>query len=148
MKKNYSILALISRTSFVVLAMAMLLTITGCNDPVKAPTAGSHDLLHPDDYPEISVQYELRKVLRFERPMVTPSDGERPMQVVVGIRNIEKYGIKIQYQFEFFDANGKPLTPDSSWRYERLPVRLQKYLTSNAMTVNATSFRLSVRSAR
>lgn len=125
------------------------LSAVGCNDPVKAPAAGPIDLLPPSAYPQIVASEGLDAALRFGPAIVDPSNDARAMLVTVPVRSIEDdYPIMIQYRFEFFDANRRPLRSNQSWAFKRLEPRVGYYLEANALERAAANWRLTVRSAR
>jgi hypothetical protein len=128
---------------------AIGLGVIGCGDKVKAPPAGKRDLLSPDAYPRNVVTDKLDKAIVFGEPAVDEATDKKPMRVLQPVRNTANYGVSIQYQFEFFDSTGRPLTKtQQGWRYARLESRVEKFLEATALDANAADWRLVVRSAR
>ena len=137
-------------TSGARLASLLLLPLIGsisC-DSVKAPHGGGADTIGPGTYPQIVVLDKLWDYLGFDRPIVTASTDSAPMKVTVPVRLIADAATNIQYQFSFFDAQGRPLNPPSGWRFLTVEGRTQRHLEGSALSTTAADWRLEVRSAR
>ncbi len=131
------------------LTFVLFLTLAaGCTtpDPVMAPDAGQGDLLPIEDYPQIVVTSGLAPYLAFGRGVFVNAP-ESPMSVQIPIRVLDELAVNIQYEFKFFDKNGRVL-PGGIMRYERLPAKVQRFLTASALDTDAVDFRLTVRPAR
>jgi len=134
-------------------AAALALTVAlaaGCQqDMIKAPASGRLDMLLLEDYPQIAVQSGLQEALAFTPPVVDPDTADRPMHVTVLVRSIhDKYGLNIQYRFEFLDDRNVPLRTNSGWRFAHLTPRIQMMLEGTAMETQAAEWRLVVRAAK
>jgi uncharacterized protein YcfL len=69
------------------------------------------------------------------------------MTVTQAVRAIAKEPINIQYRFEFFDAQSKPLTTTENWRFLHLTPRVEAFLQASAMDTNARDWRVTIRPA-
>ena len=118
-------------------------------DNVKAPGSARLDPLQPEQYPRITVLEGLDKGLRFQEPTVVPAEDKRPMSVSVPVRSVvDKYGLNLQYRFQWFDQNNRLLNPGEGWAYKPLIPRAQDFLAGNALDTRAVDWRLQVRPAR
>ncbi|MFN0206794.1 MAG: DUF1425 domain-containing protein [Planctomycetota bacterium] len=133
-------------TSALLLASAALF-LTSC-DTVKAPHGGGPDTIGPGTYPQIVVLDKLWDYLGFDRPVVTPATDSTPMRVTAPVRLISDANIHIQYQFSFFDAQGRPAGQPGGWRFLTIEARTQRHLEGAALSTQAADWRLEVRSAR
>jgi len=121
----------------------------GCaQDPVKAPPPGRLDLLPARAYPQNVAVDGLDVGLVFGAPVVDAPTDNRPLRVSQPVRNVADYPLNIQYQFEFFDDQHRPLRAASGWRFMNLDPRVEKFLEANALETEAVDWRLTVRSAR
>ena len=125
----------------------LLLGLGSCQqDRIKAPYRGQLDLMPLVDYPQIAVQGGLHEALWFGQPDVDLATDVSPMSVRVPVRSIhDRYGLNIQYRFDFYDQNMRPLS-NAGWRFTHLRPRVGETLEANALHINATKFRLEVRS--
>lgn len=133
-------------TTLTVLAVAALaagIPLAGC-DTTAAPFGGRVDPAQP--YPKVSVTGNLTQLVAFTEPTVTPGEGSRPLHVVTPLRSTQDGITRLQYQYEWFDAAGRPLDA-SGWKYVVVPARSQVFLESNALSTTAKDWRLSVRPA-
>jgi hypothetical protein len=139
---------------FVCLSMSVLILLAapGCRvDPVKGPAAGKLDLLPIADYQQIVVQSKLHDALRFAPPIVEPATQVKPMRVTVPVRSVDdRWGLNIQYRFEYLDEAKRPLATSNKerWVFKHLAPRVQAFLDSSAMDTTAADWRLIVRSGR
>lgn len=154
-----------NRTALVIFASFGLLA-AGCSVGEKGPYAAKKDTLATTttpkgesawgvaqtedparrEYPQIEVEYGLRKHLRVGDVVVT--NGEI-MSVTVPIRVASDAGeiSRIQYQFMFFDDKGVPLRIQPDWRYLRLESRRQEFISANSNDAAAT-WRLRIQENR
>lgn len=119
----------------------------GC-DTVKAPASLSGDELPIGSYPRVSVLDGLEKAIVGSPAAITPSSAQTPMRVTVPVRSVVDQGLNIQYQFEFFDAQGRPLQNQTGQKFVHLQPRLQVFLEANALDTHAADWRLTIRAAR
>lgn len=129
-------------------ALAAVLALTaasmvGCDTTAK-PYGGRLDPVQ--SYPKVSVTPSLNKFVAFTEPTVTPGVGDMPLQVVTPCRSTQDGVTRIQYQYEWFDAAGRP-AGESGWKYTVIPARTQVFLEANALSTNAKDWRLTVRPA-
>ncbi|MEX2214788.1 MAG: DUF1425 domain-containing protein [Phycisphaeraceae bacterium] len=133
------------------IAFGLILMVTGCNDPVKAPYGGQVDLLPASQYPNISIEDPiLQKWLVFSPARVEPPfpQADRPVTVTQPIRNISDQGVAVQYRFEFFDANRTPIRTNTDFRLLHLPPRTELFMEATAGETTAREWRIIIRSAR
>lgn len=116
-------------------------------DTVKAPPSGRMDQLPADQYPRGVVLEGFDKELVFGKAVVDPTTEDRPMRVTQAVRNVSKRVLNIQYQFQFFDAQGRPLKTNQGWKFLNLAVRDEHFLEGAALDTNAVDWRLVVRPA-
>lgn len=134
----------------VVMMFAALALLAGCQkDLVKAPPAGQDDMLHVNAYPRIVAAEGLGDWLRFSPAIITATDGQRPMHIVIPLRSVyDKYPLDVQYQFEFFDEAGRSTGASPGWIFLHLEPRLQSQIEASALDANAKDWRLTLRAAR
>ncbi len=130
----------------VVTGIVATLATGGC-DTVKAPAAVRPDPLPARAYPKQVAIHGLAQGLASGKPTVTgPTEGE-PLRVSVPLRSTADKPLNVQYQFRFFDKNGRP-THQSGWRFLNIPPRVKRVVEANAMDTKAVDWRLEVRPAR
>jgi len=137
---------LMTRITLPVLVVAML-TLGACRNRVMAPHAGEADPILLENYPRIVAQEGLGEYLAFAAPTVRPS-GETPMRVTVPVRLRSDRESRVQYRFEFFEADGQPMQDAPQWRYMVLSSRAQHFMQGAALDTRAADWRLIVRPAR
>ncbi|VAX39443.1 hypothetical protein MNBD_PLANCTO03-765 [hydrothermal vent metagenome] len=118
-------------------------TLTGC-DTTARPFSGRLDLAQP--YPKVSVAPNLYDFVAFTEPTVTPGTNETPLHVVTPCRSTQDGITRVQYQYEWFDAQDRPVG-ESGWKYTVIPARAQVFLEANALSTDAKDWRLTVRPA-
>lgn len=131
----------------VVVSAAALFLGSGC-DNVQSPHSVRRDLLPNKHYPTVTVEASLEDALVIDAPKVTPGDSERPLTVIIPLRNVEDNEIHIQYRMEFFDSAGRPMTRGDQWRFKTLPSRTQVFLEGGAIDTKSVDYRAIIRSAR
>ncbi|HRQ71627.1 MAG TPA: DUF1425 domain-containing protein [Phycisphaerales bacterium] len=110
------------------------------------PYRGRVDPIPLSDYPQIVVTRPLNDLLGFSQPNVTPATETEPMRVVAPVRSMQDGYTRVQYQFEFFDERGRPLS-QSGWKYKSITPRQQVFLDGRALSTEAKDWRLSIRQA-
>ena len=129
-----------------VLVIGMLFVgVGGCQGP---PHEGKSDYVSPQAYPRVSVEGDLADWLVFGKATIEPSSGNKPMHVIQATRNSGNDHINVQYRFEFFDADGRPLDTSPKWQFVEMSPRTEIFMEGSAMELRATDWRLVVRSAR
>ncbi len=126
-------------------AIVVLLGAAACQSSAP-PYRGRVDPIALSDYPQIVVTRPLDDLLGFSRPDVTPATESEPMRVVAPVRSMQDGYTRVQYQFEFFDERGRPLS-QSGWRYKSITPRQQVFLDGRALSTEAKDWRLSIRQA-
>lgn len=121
----------------------MAAALVGC-DTTARPYSGRLDPAQP--YPKVSVAPNLNNFVAFTEPTVTPGAGDVPLQVVTPCRSTQDGITRVQYQYEWFDAAGRP-AGESGWKYKVIPARTQVFLEANALSTDAKDWRLTVRPA-
>ncbi|NJL30228.1 MAG: hypothetical protein HC898_00595 [Phycisphaerales bacterium] len=100
------------------------------------------------DYPNVVVLEGLRDKLVVAQPVITRSVNGRPLAVAVPVRRTSWTGdIPIQYRFEFYDADMRPLEPMPDWQVMTMS-QAQVLLRGNALDDTAANWRLVLRPAR
>ena len=128
--------------------VALAFVVVGCGgDRIKGPPGALRDPLRADAYPRIAVLEGLQRWLYFSDPIVTPSTPDKPMRVTVPMRLVYDAPREIQFRFEYFSADSRPLR-SGGWRFRHLEPRTQIYLDGNALETQAADWRLEVRPAR
>jgi hypothetical protein len=117
--------------------------LAGC-DTTAAPFPGRADPVQP--YPRVSVAGPLYELVAFTEPTVTAGAGSSPMRVSTPCRSTQDGITRVQYQYEWFDAEGRPLDA-SGWKYVVIPARSEVFMESNALSSRAADWRLTVRPA-
>ena len=130
------------------LLITLALVLGGCADQIKAPPGPRRDPLPPGAYPQIVPLGGLAPWLYFDNPMVTPSSADRPMQVTVPVRLVYDEPRDVQYGFQFFRADGRPLDTNKKWRWMHLEPRTQFFFEGNALETTAADWQLEIRPAR
>ena len=131
---------------FALLLVTITVASVGC-DTDKAPPSGRMDKLPADQYPRGVVLEGFDEELVFGKTIVDPTTEDRPMRVTQAVRNISKRVLNIQYQFQFFDTQGRPLKTNQGWKFLNLAVRDEHFLEGAALDTNAVDWRLVVRPA-
>ena len=124
--------------------------IGGCQDKTKSPGVGRPDPLPADEYPQIVATGTLDKFLGFGEPVVRGGRVREggPLSITVPMRLLSKGGIYVQYRFEFFDRDNRPLAPQMQWRRLALMARVEHFLEGSSIDDTAVDWRLVVRPAR
>lgn len=133
-----------------VAAFASALVLSGCQqDQMKAPPGAQQDPFPGANYPRVAVEGQMQKWVAadYERVNVTDPTPDTPLRVDVPLRSLADLVMYAQYQFQWFDAQGRKVG-ESGWKAVTLEPRLQSILSANATTSKATDWRLEVRSAR
>lgn len=126
-------------------ALIVLLGAAACQSSAP-PYRGRVDPIPLSDYPQIVVTRPLNDLLGFTQPNVTPATETEPMRVVAPVRSMQDGYTRVQYQFEFFDERGRPLS-QSGWKYMSITPRQQVFLDGRALSTQAKDWRLSIRQA-
>lgn len=130
---------------FVIPALLFSTLLAGCyrqygTEPDRTPVA---------EYPKIATLGWLRNdFFQFDAPIVTPEQGNRPMQVTVSVRLKElafEERIACQYRFIFFDERGVPLNPEPMWHFRLIEPRVATYLQAGAPDTGAVDWRCEIR---
>ena len=131
-----------------VLAVLMVVGVSGCRqDKIMAPGAGRADPIMLENYPRIVALEKLSEYLVFSAPNVR-SSPQQPMSVSVPVRLQSDKEVNIQYRFEFFAPDGRPMQQADQWRFMHLSSRDQHFLQGSALDTQAADWRLVVRPAR
>lgn len=119
---------------------------SGCDTGARPAAGVGQD---PVAYPNITTDGALQKFLKVDYTMIvfTPPAADRPLFVQVPVRNQADNEVALQYNFTFFAADGRQVG-ESGYRLAVLNGRRQEMLSANAITREATAWRLDIRSAR
>lgn len=145
------------RATRTTLTLAALLAgaalVGGCqSDPAKAPLGSRQDALPTQDYPKVNIvddNFQLQNYLVVDKSAIVavlPGDG-KPLSVSVPVRSTADNRMRLQYQFYWRDSNGVTIG-QSGWRRYEVEPRVQFQAKGNAITQDATDWRLEIRSAR
>lgn len=118
--------------------------LSGCNTD---PPAAKPDKVSAAAYPQITATEGLDRFVAYDKAVVDRSDAGA-MSVSVPVRLTRNKETPIEYRFTFFDERGRPLRPESDWQYKVLPARTQQFISSTALDMDATDWRLEIRPAR
>jgi Protein of unknown function (DUF1425) len=127
------------------LSCAAALMTCGC-DTVRAPYNPPGDPLPAENYPKVAyLDKELQNMLVVDpaRVVQDSSDG-RPLSVMVPLRSVVEHTMNLQYQYSWRDSVGREIGK-SGWRFVRVEPRVQVQCQGNAITKDATDWRLEVR---
>jgi uncharacterized protein YcfL len=137
----------------VLAAAASVAMLGGCaGDPVKPPLGARQDALPTQDYPKVNIvddNFELQNYLVVDKGAIVtvmPGDG-KPLSVSVPVRSTADNRMRLQYQFYWRDSNGVTIG-QSGWRRYEVEPRTQFQAKGNAISPDATDWRLEIRSAR
>ncbi|MCC6427890.1 MAG: DUF1425 domain-containing protein [Phycisphaerales bacterium] len=138
MKSGYLALSLLSAA----------LALPGC-DTVRAPYAPAGDPLPASNYPKVAyLDKELPGMLVADPAVVIVDRPEgRPMKVTVPLRSVVEHTMRLQYQYTWRDSLGRPVG-QSGWIFTRVEPRVQVPFQANALSMDATDWRLEVRFER
>lgn len=125
--------------------LASLGGLAGC-DTVRAPYNPPGDPLPAENYPKVAyVDKELQNMLVVDPSrVVTDSSDGRPLNVMVPLRSVVENTMRLQYQFLWRDSVGREVGK-SGWRFVRVEPRVQIQCQGNAISKDATDWRLEVR---
>jgi len=130
---------------FVLAASSLALVACESSGP---PPAGRTDPVSADRYPQVAVIEGLDRILLVGR-IVEDRSPDKPLAVTVPVRSTRTNDqTHISYRFEFFDADGRPLEQQMSWKYQMLPAQAQVFLEAAAIDDNAEDWRLIIQQAR
>lgn len=127
----------------------VLASLAGCNnDPRMPPFGAQPDPIGPNAYPQVVTDPSANRFLSvvYERIIVDQSNGERPLAVQVPVRSMTDNRFGMQYEYKWFDAQGREVGK-SGPMYMNMDPRLEQAIRGNAMTLAATNWRLELRLA-
>jgi uncharacterized protein YcfL len=135
------------------LTLAGLITslalVGGCADPVKAPYAARPDTIGAAAYPQIAIDASAEPYVgvTYQRIVVDAPTGDKPLAVRVPVRSIADVRFAIQYEWRWFDAQGREVGR-SGTQFQNMDPRMEQQLAGNALTSSATNWRLEIRVTR
>jgi uncharacterized protein YcfL len=130
-----------------ILFAVTLLPLSAC-DTVKAPAGVRQDPLHSTAYPQIVILGGLSEWIAGDRPIIEPATPDKPMKVTVPIRSQADAGLNVQYQFTWFDAQGRPIGQPGGQRFVNIAPRTQVFLEGSPLETTAVDWRLEIRPGR
>jgi len=80
-------------------------------------------------------------------PIVTPSTEDQPMRVIVPVRSITDRELNLQYQFIFYDAQGRELHSNQGWVFQHIEPRVERQIETVSLESAAKDWRLIIRPA-
>lgn len=131
------------------LALASVSLLAACQqDTVKPPFTPATDPLPAQYYPAITLEPALAGALVVDPGRIVTDNPTMttPLSVQVPIRSMADRMIKVQYEFQWFDAQGREVGR-SGFKQEQFPARQQVMLAGNALSSAATGWRLEIRRA-
>ena len=124
--------------------------LTGCAaEKPSEPIAAPQDPIRSPYYPSITLEPGLHNVLvvDYERIVFDPATESTPAAVTVPVRSTAAYPINVQYEFSWFDEDGRPVHT-SGWRLQNIPTGLERIFTNNAIDPDSSQWRLEIRFSR
>jgi hypothetical protein len=135
-----------TRTSLLLLATLSLLALNACD---TSPPAMKPDTVAAGTYPRNVALDDLDEHVVLGETIVTPGTDAKPLFIQQPVRNLADYSVNIQYRFQFFDKNKRPLTnTNQGWRFAKLQPQVEEFLEGGAIDTNAADWRLQIRAAR
>ena len=136
-----------ARLSLAVSLAFCTLPITGCEAPPRTPSSPGQDPVRA--YPAAVIEPALQKfvVIDYTRIIFDAASTEKPMAVTVPARSTADNPFFIQYEFRWFDQQGRE-QGTSGWKFETMEPGQERMLSANALDSRATAWRLEIRSAR
>jgi uncharacterized protein YcfL len=131
----------------IIMASITVACLGGCS---TAPQSAPSDPIPSKAYPQNVVLNGLENGLVVSNhPVVEPGDGEsRPLKVQQPVRNVTDKVMFVQYQFQFYDRNGKRLSSDEPFVFKELAPKVEERVEGVALDPAATEWRLVMRSAQ
>lgn len=136
------------RTPAVLAAAGLVALAVGCSGP-RPPAGAVADPVMQTAYPAITVDGSIQNFVAVDYTKIIADQAteDRPLSVQVPLRSQADNEMTVQYQFTWFDGQGRQVG-ETGWRTATLPSRRQMQLQGNAITRSASQWRLDVRSAR
>lgn len=119
----------------------------GC-DTAMAPWGGRPKPLAEGSPLQITAFDGLQAHLVFGKPRVTGGTHFDAIGIVVPVRAAGDQPQKVQYRFEYFNQDRRPMRPSMDWRYILLPAHGERFMEGAALDPAAVDWRLEVRRAR
>ena len=132
---------------FAAILCALSALTAGCQ-PRPVPPAMGHNPMPEGAYPKNIAIQGLHTALEARHAIVVAGDEQRPLEVTVPVLSFVEYGLNVQYKFEFFDRNARPLRVDEGYRFKHIEPGAEAFLRGNALDTAAVDWRLTVRPAR
>jgi uncharacterized protein YcfL len=125
------------------LACFALVSATGCAS--TEPKEIREDTIAFEEYPQITPLENLHRRVLLSKVV---EDKGPPMTVTVVVRHDDSSDVRhVQYRFLFLDKDELPENADPDWHYAQLEPRTLAYLKGNALSRNASAWRLEIRPA-
>jgi len=131
--------------SLTIVTLLAGLTLAGCNTDTSVIGAEYDDAR---SYPNITLsQPTLGDALGFQDPKVTRTENDL-MHVSLPVRARSNEELHVEYMVTWFDAEGQPLRPRTSWNTLRLEPRQPSYIAVTSTSSEAVNYNLQFRWAR
>ncbi len=142
----------IKKTMLVTMLFASAATsfsLLGCATTPARPNPAQPDPLAQDGYPAVTVEQSLRKgvVVDYGRIVFDEPTRSTPAVVQVPLRSNTTATLNIQYQFSWFDADGR-FVRNGGWKFVSLPRGQERIMQANAIDARSSAYRLEIRSAQ
>jgi hypothetical protein len=128
--------------AILVSALALPILSIGCADTVKEPILARQDPYQREQVHIASM--DLRRHTAIEAPIMTRDDAGI-LFVTVPIRATTNRELYVDYRVTFFDRNGQPVYPQTSWLSKTLAPNVPDQITFNSTTNRVTDFQMDLR---
>jgi len=129
--------------AFRVVTVLLMGVLVGCGGGPITPKPDN-----TSEYPRVALNdAALRDAVRMNEARVNRTEQDL-LHVVQPVRVAADREMLIEYRFVFFDAAGRVLRPEMSWRYKRLEKKVPDVLSATSTSPEADDYRLLMRWAR
>jgi len=133
------------RLTIVVLCLAGLLTGAGCKaDPTTSPGAVAEPAPDAASSKNVTI-LALDDVLAVGAAIVEGGDQTPLDRVIVPIHSVADRGLEIEYRFEFFDGERRPIDGVARWRSLHIGPRVHVQVEAAAPRTGAADWALTIR---
>ena len=108
------------------------------SDPMTLPFPATDQVLRLGD---------LGPKLRVDHPTVIDA-RDRPLTVSVPVKSVVDYDLKVLYKYQFYDVDGRRLSPEAGWTYLTLVAQAPVFFEGSALDDSAVNWRLIIRPSK
>jgi uncharacterized protein YcfL len=124
------------------------IAVMGCENNPPPYREGRAERYAPPQVQITGLQAEdLRQSTAIDRPQ-TSRDPANLLFVTVPVRNTSDQVLHIQYQYNFLDDQGRPMSENIAWNRKTLEPGATERITFNSTSPKAADFQLNLRYAR